>query len=197
MKRIDLGRDDWRGWRSEAFPDGSWRLEGDELVAVEGAPEVDLVSLGCFRDFAFDFEFALPAGGNSGVLYRVTEASPRSWQSGPEMQLLDDARHPDGQEPITCNGALYGLLRAEAPTPLEPGRFLPGRVQVCRGQVEHWLGGHLVLSYRWNDPGLRQRIRGSKFCENPGFACASEGQLVLQHHGDAVRFRRLRVTALD
>ncbi|MFC3607985.1 3-keto-disaccharide hydrolase [Stutzerimonas tarimensis] len=196
MKRIDLGRADWRGWRSDVFPEEYWRVEGEELVAVPEAGEVDLVSQQRYRDFIFDFEFALPAGGNSGVLYRVTEVSPRSWQNGPEMQLLDDARHPDGNEPSTRNGALYGLLSAEADTSLVPGHFVQGRVQVCKGHVEHWLDGRCVLAYRWNDPALRQRILGSKFGSHPGFACAGEGFLVLQHHGDPVRFRHLSVTLL-
>lgn len=45
-------------------------------------------------------------GGNSGILYKVTEEYDAPWQSGPEMQLLDNPNHPDGRVPETSCGAL-------------------------------------------------------------------------------------------
>jgi hypothetical protein len=79
---------------------------------------------------------AMSAGANSGVLYRVTEELPYAWQSGLEMQLLDDVRHPDGKNPLTSCGALYGVL---APHPrllaAVPSTFHCGRIVVSGSQV--------------------------------------------------------------
>jgi hypothetical protein len=187
----------WRGWHTDGFPVGSWRNLDGELQAIAGAPRVDLISRQRYDDFTFRFEFALPIAGNSGVLYRVEESAELSWHSGPEMQLLDDAGHPDGREPTTRNGALYGLLVAEPETTLEPGDFIEAAVTVRDGRVEHWLRGRCVLRYRLDDPALRERITHSKFSGYPGFAQAREGHLVLQHHGEAARFRRLSIETPD
>lgn len=183
----------WRAFRGTDFPSNSWHVHDGVFEAVPGAARIDLVSRERHADFVFEFEFALPAGGNSGVLYRVRESADAAWHSGPEMQLLDDARHPDGREPATRCGALYGLLAPQPVAPVEPGRFTPGRVVVSGWQVEHWLGELCVLACDLSDPALRERIAHSKFAHFPAFAREREGHVVLQHHGDAVRFRRLRL----
>ncbi|HCJ27995.1 MAG TPA: DUF1080 domain-containing protein [Pseudomonas sp.] len=192
-----LDSDQWRGWHTDDFPAGSWRSRDGELQAIAGAPRVDLVSRRRYRDFIFRFEFALPVAGNSGVLCRVEENAVLSWHSGPEMQLLDDAGHPDGREPTTRNGALYGLLAAEPDTPVEPGEFIDAALVAHDGHVEHWLRGRCVVRYRLDDPGLRASIARSKFAGFPRFAQAAEGHLVLQHHGEAARFRRLSIEMPD
>ncbi|TLX58850.1 DUF1080 domain-containing protein [Stutzerimonas nosocomialis] len=187
----------WRAWRGEVFPDGSWRIAAGELQAIDTAPRVDLVSHERFADFIFGYEFCLPAAGNSGVLYRASEAAELSWQSGPEVQLLDDARHPDGQQATTRNGALYALRAPTLATPIEPGRFVSARLVVRAAQVEHWFDGRQVLAYRLDDPALREAIGHSKFAPYPGFGAERSGHLVLQHHGDAVRFRNLWIDTFD
>lgn len=113
----------WRAWHGEDFPEDSWYRDAEQLCAIVGAPRIDLISRERYADFILRFEYALPVGGNSGVFYRVDEAAELAWHSGPEMQLLDDAVHPDGAEPTTRNGALYGLLATQQETPIEPGSF--------------------------------------------------------------------------
>lgn len=196
MKR-SLEADQWRGWHTDGFPVGSWRSDDGELQAIAGAARIDLISRQRYRDFIFRFEFALPIAGNSGVLCRVEENVEFSWHSGPEMQLLDDAGHPDGREPATRNGTLYGLLVAESETSLEPGEFIEAALVVRDTRVEHWLRDRCVLGYRLDDPRLHARIARSKFAVFPRFAQAREGHLVLQHHGEAARFRRLSIDVPD
>jgi len=190
-----LDADEWRGWHTGGFPVGNWRSRDGELQAIAGALRIDLISRQRYRNFAFRFEFALPIAGNSGVLYRVEEDVELSWHSGPEMQLLDDAGHPDGREPTTRNGALYGLMAAEPETSMEPGEFIEAELIVDDGHVEHWLRGRRVLRYRFDS--LHARIAQSKFAGFPRFAQADEGHLVLQHHGEAARFRRLSIETPD
>lgn len=194
-KRLDAAQ--WRAWHGDGFPDDCWRVVGDELHAIAGTRRVDLISRERYRDFVLRLEFALPVAGNSGLFCRVEEDADLSWHSGPEMQLLDDRGHPDGGEPTTRNGALYGLLPPEIETLIEPEQFIGAALSVRDGEVEHWLGGQCVLRYRLDDPALRQRIANSKFRGYPRFAQAAEGHIVLQHHGEAARFRRLSIETPD
>jgi len=189
----DLKPGDWRGYRREAFPDECWRAEGETLIARPSKAPVDLVSRERFGDFTLAFEWCLPAGGNSGVLYRVTEEPDWSWQSGPEMQLLDDHGHPDGADPRKSCGALYELMAPEPRLSPAPGVFHTARVVVRGSYVEHWLQGIRVLECDLEGRGLRALIEASKFAEFPLFARAAEGHIVLQHHGTAAAFRHLRI----
>jgi hypothetical protein len=108
--RDTLPRESWRGYQRNIFPEGSWVSEDGMLRTVAEAEPIDLITRQQYRHFDLSLEWRVARGGNSGVLYRVTEALPYTWQSGLEMQLLDDAHHPDGQRPETSAGALYGLI---------------------------------------------------------------------------------------
>ena len=187
----------WRAWHGEDFPEQSWYRDEEQMCAIVGAPRIDLVSRERYADFTLRFEYALAVGGNSGVFYRVDEAAELAWHSGPEMQLLDDEVHPDGKQPTTRNGALYGLLATQQETQIVPGSFMEAAVVVRNGAVEHWLDNRMVLGYRLDDPALRVLIGTSKFAQLPHFAQAPHGHIVLQHHGEAVRFRRLSIETLS
>lgn len=195
IRQLDASH--WRAWHGEGFPEDCWQVHGGELRAIAGTRRIDLISRERYRDFVLRLEFALPAAGNSGLFCRVEEDAALSWHSGPEMQLLDDREHPDGRVPNTRNGALYGLLPPEMETRLIPDQFIEAALSVHGNEVEHWLGGRCVLRYRLDDPALRARIATSKFSGYPRFAQASEGHLVIQHHGEAARFRRLSIETPD
>jgi Domain of Unknown Function (DUF1080) len=188
-----LDRSAWRGYRREGFPAESWAWEGDSIRALAHGPRVDLVSKGSFGDFDLSFEWRLPVGGNSGLLYRVVESADAAWQSGPEMQLVDNSTHPDGRVPETSCGALYALYPAESTLCCPAGLFNIARVSTRGSRIEHWLNGTRVLVCDLAGEDFRQRVAGSKFHAFPDFARAAEGHLVLQHHGSDAWFRNIRI----
>jgi hypothetical protein len=183
----------WRGYRRADFPGTSWEVEGDILHARPGTDAVDLISRECFGDFDLSLHWRLPLGGNSGVFYRVSEELDAPWQSGPEMQLLDNAGHPDGRTPETSCGALYALQAAHDVPPCPPGLFNVARISVRGSQVEHWLNGVRVLCCDLADKAFQTRLARSKFSAFPQFARAADGHVVLQHHGTDAWFRNIRL----
>lgn len=184
----------WRGRGRTDFPAESWEADGEMMLhALPTGEKVDLVSRQRYGDFDLTFHWRLPIGGNSGVFYRVEEDAIAPWQSGPEMQLVHDAGHPDGAVPETSCGAIYGLhAPADAP-PCPPGLFNVGRISVRGSLVEHWMNGVRVLSCNLASDAFRARVAHSKFRDFPRFAKAVEGHLVLQHHGGEVWFDSLRI----
>lgn len=193
MKPLLLDAAAWRGYRRPAFPAECWAIEEGVLRALPAANPVSLVSRETFGDFELELEWRLGAGGNSGVLYRVSEEAEAPWQSGPELQLLDDRGHPDGRVAETRCGAMYGLYPPSVPLHCEPGQFHEARVRIHDSRVEHWIDDVLVVRADLDGVGTRARIAGSKFARFPRFAREPRGHLVLQHHGEEVRFRNVRV----
>jgi hypothetical protein len=193
MVERNLTAADWRGYSEAQFPQGSWSLDDDVLRALAAGAPVDLVTRERFRDFILSFEWRLPRGGNSGVLYRVGEELPHSWQSGPEMQLLDDEHHQDGANAVTSCGALYGLIAPWRDQRDIANAYHSARLIVQGSRVEHWIDDAQVLGYDLDSEEVRERISRSKFREWPQFASLQEGHIALQHHGTEAWFRRIRI----
>jgi hypothetical protein len=192
-----LDRSAWRAYGGAGFPAESWTIEADAIRAVAGRAPVDLISKQRFADFDLSFQWRLPVGGNSGLLYRVSESLEAAWQSGPEMQLLDNSSHPDGRVPQTACGALYALYAAEAKFSCPAGVFNIARVSLHGFRAEHWLNGRRVLACELDSEEFRRRVAGSKFAAFPQFARGRDGHLVLQHHGTDAWFRAIRISVSD
>lgn len=190
---------EWRGFRRDTFPAKCWVIEEQSIKTVKGcdkADQVDIITKQPYQNFVFEFEWRVSPGANSGLIYLISEVEDQTWKTGPEMQLLDDDKHPDGKKPTTSAGSLFDLI---APTnkKLQPvGQYNSARLIVNRGHVEHWLNGKKVLEYHLRSAALKELIAQSKFKSFPHFAQNSEGFIALQFHGDDVWFRKIRIRAL-
>ncbi len=191
--------DAWRGFRRDYFPSKCWAIENGSLKTIAGCDEadrIDLITKGKYQNFELELEWRVAPGGNSGVIYLTSEDEDQTWKTGPEMQVLDDAKHPDGKDPKTSAGALYGLI-APVNKVLKPvGRWNKVRLIVHNGHVEHWLNGDRVLAYDLGSDQLKQLIAASKFKEFPRYAQNGEGFVALQHHGEEVWYRKIRIRSL-
>jgi len=191
--------DAWRGFRRDSFPSNCWTIENGSLKTISGCDEadrMDLVTKDKYHDFELELEWRVAPGGNSGVIYLVSEDEDQTWKTGPEMQVLDDAKHPDGKDPKTSAGALYGLI-APVNKVLDPvGRWNRVRLIVHKGHVEHWLNGRNVLDYELGSEQLKHLIAESKFKDFPRFAQNREGRIALQHHGEEAWYRKIRIRSL-
>jgi hypothetical protein len=112
------------------------------------------------------------------------------------MQVLDDARHPDGRSRLTAAGALYGLYPAPEGAVKPAGQWNAARIVVNGAHVEHWLNGVKTAEYELLSPEWEQKVAGSKFREWPGYGRAPRGHIALQDHGDLVSFRNIKVRTL-
>jgi hypothetical protein len=184
----------WRGYQQTSVPDG-WKVVDGAITRVgDGA---DLVSLERYASFEFSFEWKVPPAGNSGVMFHVTEEFERSHHTGPEYQVLDNALHADGKNPLTSAGANYALHPPTRDATRPVGQWNEGRLLVSGSHVEHWLNGEKVVDYELGTPEWRALVAASKFNEWPSYGTKPSGHLVLQDHGDAVAFRNLRVRSIQ
>lgn len=193
-----------RGYRQSAFPTKGWIIENGVLrtdPTAAAAERVDLITNDKYRNFELEYEWRISPGGNSGVMYHVAELPDKpTYFTGPEVQILDDDKHPDakrGKEGSRTAGALYDLIAPSANKTLRPvGEFNKARLVVRNGKVEHYLNGKKVVDYDLNSDQMKQLIAESKFNEMPRFGREGEGHIAFQHHGEEVAFRNIRIRRL-
>lgn len=186
----------FRCYNQKDIPAGVWSIEPDgSLKTTPGVKNgCDLMTREKYKDVEFELEWKVPAKGNSGVVYRVTEVPGKpSWNQGPEMQILDDAGHRDGLTANHMAGALYDLVGPSAQAAKPAGEWNTARIVMKGNHVEHWLNGKKVVEYEWGSPEIQKAIAASKFKDMPLFMKAPEGHIAVQHHGEEAWFRNIRV----
>ncbi|MEN8186316.1 MAG: DUF1080 domain-containing protein [Bacteroidota bacterium] len=193
----------WRGYGKEIFPEKGWVIEDGTLhVQGSGKGEAggggDIIAVNKYKNFELSLEWKVSEGGNSGIFYLAREKSGQPiWKSAPEMQILDNEKHPDGKLGKDGNrraGALYDLIPARPETVNPVGEWNHIKIMVYKGTVVHWMNGENILEYHlWTDD-WKEMVGNSKFKDYPDFVNpAVEGYIGLQDHGDDVWFRNIKI----
>jgi hypothetical protein len=187
----------FRGFKKTEFPTKGWSVENETLRVHAAGGGGDLVTRDTYTDFELRFDWKVSPGANSGVMYRVSEAEAAPYETGPEYQVTDDLKHPDGKNPKTSASALYALIPCNSAKELKPvGKWNQARIIVKGNHVEHWLNKAKVVEYELNSPEITKLIAESKFKSWSGFAKQASGHICFQDHGDDVWYRKIKVRKL-
>jgi len=189
-----------RGYGQKVFPEKSWKVEGGTLKTItrgQGGQPCDLLTKISYTDFEFECEWKVSPKGNSGIMYRVKETNRPAYFTGPEMQVLDDERHPDGKAnfPLRTAGSLYDMIGKGMKQKKynKAGQWNKVRIVCKDNNVEHWLNGQKLLAYKWDSDEVTAMIKKSKFKSWKGFMQEPKGHIAIQHHGEEVWYRNIRV----
>lgn len=190
----------WRNYQAEGLSDG-WQVEDGALVRKDRGAG-DIVSKKKYKYFELSLEYKISEGGNSGLMFHVTEDQPRPWHSGPEIQIQDNRRGHDAQ----LAGWLYQLYQPKAPSWTgETGSLDATRpvgqwnnifLRIAPNQCEVAMNGNLYYRFKIGNKDWKQRVAKSKFAKFEGFGAAGEGHICLQDHGNLVSFRNIKVREL-
>ena len=185
----------WRGWKMDSLPSG-WQAVDGALTRVK--PAADIITTDKFKNFELSLEWNIAKNGNSGIFYRASEhpGDDAVYWSAPEMQVLDDAGHPDGQSRLTAAGADYGLYPSPAGVVKPAGQWNQVRLVVNGKHVEHWLNGVKVVEYELLSPDWEAKVKASKFAPHPRYGRNAEGYIGLQEHEFRVSFRNIKIRVL-
>ena len=200
--------DGWRNYKSQTVSDG-WTVDDGVLSATKGGG--DLITEKKYDNFELSIEYRISKDGNSGLLFHVTEDGVKPWHSGPEVQILDNARKRTKEK----SGWLYQLfkpvvpgwsLRAraaagvEAPSEVDAtrpaGEWNHIYLRVCKSQCEVALNGVSYYRFRVGDANWDKLVAKSKFSKFPQFGKAGSGHICLQEHGNDVAFRNIKLREL-
>lgn len=159
----------------------------------------DIMSDEVFGDFHLKLEWKIAHNGNSGIMFYAQEDTTKyrwPWETAPEMQVLDNAGHPDGKIIKHRAGDLYDLISAKPETVRAPGEWNQVEIKSEKGQLEFWLNGvNVVTTSLWDD-SWKKMVVASKFARMPDFGKFKKGHIALQDHGDMVWYRNIKIRRL-
>jgi hypothetical protein len=197
----------WRGYNKPAFPEKGWEIvDGSLHVIGSGAGEAggsggDIIYDKKFSDFELSLEWKISEGGNSGIFILAQEIPGEPiYKSSPEMQVLDNDKHPDAKLGVNGNrmaGSLYDLIPAKPQNTKPVGQWNQVKIMVYQGTVVFTQNGANVVEFHlWTDD-WKKMVSNSKFKDWEWFLnTAKEGYIGLQDHGNDVWFRNIRIKEL-
>lgn len=186
----------WHNFKSPTIRPG-WQVKDGTLSCVDPKNAGDLVTAGEYDWFELELEYNISHGGNSGIIFHVTEAGNAVWATGPEFQLEDNAAAKD---PTRC-GWLYALYQpADDPKTGKPldatkpaGEWNHVRLVISPTKCEHIINGVKYFEYVLGSEDFKSRVAKSKFGKMPNFAKFEKGAIALQGDHGQVSFRNIKI----
>lgn len=155
----------------------------------------DIITENKYESFELKLDWKIADCGNSGIFYHVSEDSifNATYESGPEMQLLDNKCHPDSQWENHRAGSLYDMIAPSKVTVKKAGEWNTVKLIVKKNKVKHFLNDVMIVEYTLFDAKWNAMVAKSKFNNWKGFGTYKKGHIALQDHGDRVAFRNIKL----
>lgn len=186
----------WKGYKKDA-PGATWVVEDGTLALTAGGAG-DIMTVEEFGPFELSLEWKISPNGNSGIIYLIKEdpSAENTYNTGPEMQVLDNDGHPDGKFPTHRAGALYDFQVPPDGAVKPVGEWNHAVVRFAGSEIEHWLNGVLVSETSYGDDAWKAKVAATKFKQWPLFGTFASGHIALQDHGDKVWYRNIKIRPL-
>jgi opacity protein-like surface antigen len=177
----------WRNFKKEGISDG-WKVENGELNRYKKGAG-DIITKKQFDAFELTLDFKISKGGNSGLMFHVTEEESTPWRTGPEIQIQDNV---DGHDPQKA-GWLYQLYKADIDATKPAGEWNTLRILITPEKCVHWMNGKKYVEYVKGSKDWDEKVAASKFSKFAKFGKATKGHICLQDHNNLVSFRNIKI----
>lgn len=194
--------DNFRGYLRDTMP-AEWHIEGDAMVFEPGETKANIVTKKKYTDFILSLDWKISEGGNSGVLFGVSEADslPEPYESGPEIQVLDNERHPDAKANPKFHqaGALYDMVQPTKDVWNPAGEWNHFDIMVNHktNQGSVTLNGTKIVEFPVEGPAWDSLVANSKFKDWKDFGKYKSGYIALQDHDNKVSYKNIKIKSLD
>lgn len=198
----------WHRYGGESFGN-SWRVadgslhydpfEKDKMKTVYGGRDIDLVTDEEFENFHLKIEWKTDTACNSGIVFLIHEDTAKykmMWETGLEMQVVDNERHPDSKINKHRAGDLYDLIASSRETVKPAGEWNQAEIRLQNGKLDFFLNGVNNVSTNLWDDNWKKLVADSKWKDYPDFASFKKGRIGLQDHGKKVWYRNIQIQRL-
>ncbi len=193
--------DGWKGF-NKAEPGSAWKVE-DGALHLDASQKADgkivdggdLITKNEYENYELRLEWKIEPCGNSGIMFNVVEDEKygQPYLTGPEMQVLDNACHPDAKIIKHRAGDLYDMISVSQETVKPAGEWNEARLLSDHGKYTFWLNGVQTVSFEMHTPEWDAMVAGSKFKEWADFGKATKGHIALQDHDNEVWYRNIKI----
>lgn len=179
----------FRNYKAEGIKD-AWQVKDGALTLTKKGGG-DIITKKQFDSFEFKVDYRISIGGNSGLMYHVTETDRTPWRTGPEIQIQDNVKGKDPQKA----GWLYQLYKpAEGVDATKPaGEWNTLHILITPEKCVQWMNGTKYVEYVKGSEDWDKRVAASKFSKFKNFGKPTKGHICLQDHGNVVSFRNIKV----
>jgi len=191
------------GWHAygKGSSTGRWKV-ADGAIYIDTTQKGeggDLITAEEYDNFDLSLEWKIAAKGNSGIIFYVNEDTAKyhaTYETGPEMQVLDNNGHADAKIIKHRAGDLYDLISCNTETVKPAGEWNVAEIKSKDGKLNFYLNGTNVVSTTMWDDNWKKMVAASKFKDMPGFGTFKKGRIALQDHGNLVWYRNIKIKKL-
>ena len=183
----------WKGYKKDK-PADAWKIV-DGALTLDGKGG-DICTVEEFADFELQIDWRISAGGNSGIMYRVSETKGAPYETGPEYQVLDDDQHGDGKNPLTSAGSIYAVYAPAKKVVKPAGEWNRTKIVAKGNRLEHWLNGEKVCDAEIGSEDWNAKVAKSKWAKVTTYAKETKGKIDLQDHGNKVEYKNIKILVL-
>lgn len=195
--------DNWRGYLSEEMY-AEWTIEDGAMAFTPGKEGgKNIITKDTYTNFILSLEWKISEAGNSGIFWGVHEDEKyaEAYMTAPEIQVLDNAKHPDS---FVANGthkagSLYDMISCPEEHVNPAGEWNLCVIEINQdanyGNVS--MNGTKVMSFPLHGEKWEKMVENSKFKGWEGFGKFKTGHIGLQDHSDKVWYRDIKIKKLN
>lgn len=193
--------DNWKNYLGKEVS-SNWIIDDNAMMLDSADHSNNIITKAKFTNFELSLEWKIAEGGNSGIFWGVAEKEELSqaYLTGPEIQVLDNERHPDAKANPKYHqaGALYDMVQPKHDVCKPAGEWnhclLKVNHKTNKGSVT--LNGTVIVEFPVHGEGWNKLVSNSKFKTWEHFGKYQTGHIGLQDHGDKVWYRNIKIKEL-
>ena len=190
-----------KGWHTYLKPTAApaWEVVDGALQLNPQAPgQGDLVTDGEYENYELTLEWKISPAGNSGIIFGVHEdpAFPATYETGIEMQVLDNKGAEDNKKANHLAGSLYDMQAPAKDVAKPAGEWNLVKLRKQSGHLTFFLNTVKIVDVQMGSPEWKALVESSKFKTWKNFGAYPKGHIALQDHDHKVAFRAIKIELL-
>ena len=191
----------WHSWRRDTVA-ANWIVKDGQIQydLTNARAGEDLLTNESYENYELQLQWRITDGGNSGIIFDIQENDPKhtaTFQTGPEMQVLDNIHASDNHPETHLAGCLYDMMGSAAVSkPVPVGEWNTVKIIQNKGHLTFWLNGIQTVDVTIGSPEWNTALQNSKFksAKNfPDFAKIAAGKIAVQKHPGASGWKNIKI----